>query len=58
MIAGGRNYAGQRKVYDKQTEAAGLERMHGLRHYSGVWIIWDSCREPAGIGLFGPWFPE
>lgn len=32
MIAGGRNYAAQRKVYEKQTGAAGLERMHGLRH--------------------------
>ena len=32
MIAGGRNYAAQRKVYEKQTAAAGLERMHGLRH--------------------------
>ena len=32
MIAPGRNYAAQRKVYEKQTAAAGLERMHGLRH--------------------------
>jgi len=32
LIAGGRNYLGQRKVYEKQTEAAGLSRMHGLRH--------------------------
>ena len=32
MIADGRNYKGQRKVYEKQTAAAGLERMHGLRH--------------------------
>ena len=32
MMPGGRNYAAQKKVYEKQTEAAGLERMHGLRH--------------------------
>jgi len=32
MIAGGRNYAAQRKVYERQTGVAGLERMHGLRH--------------------------
>lgn len=32
LIPGGRNYAAQRKVYEKQTKAAGLGRMHGLRH--------------------------
>ena len=32
LIAGGRNYVGQRKIYERQTEAAGLSRMHGLRH--------------------------
>ncbi len=32
MIAPGRNYVAQRKVYEKQTKAAGLARMHGLRH--------------------------
>ena len=32
LIPGGRNYVAQRKVYEKQTAAAGLERMHGLRH--------------------------
>ena len=32
MIAPGRNYAAQRRVYEKQTAAAGLERNHGLRH--------------------------
>lgn len=32
MIEGRRNYAEQRKVYERQTRAAGLERMHGLRH--------------------------
>ena len=32
MIAPGRNYAAQKKVYEKRTEAAGLARMHGLRH--------------------------
>ena len=32
MIAPGRNYAAQKKVYEKQTAAAGFERMHGLRH--------------------------
>ncbi len=32
LIAGARNYAAQRKVYEKETGAAGLRRMHGLRH--------------------------
>ena len=32
LIPGGRNYVAQRKVYEKQTTAAGLGRMHGLRH--------------------------
>ena len=32
MIGGGRNYAAQKRVYEKHTGAAGLERMHGLRH--------------------------
>ena len=32
LIAGGRNYAAQRKVYERETAAAGLKRMHGLRH--------------------------
>ena len=32
LIPGGRNYVAQRKLYEKQTEAAGLGRMHGLRH--------------------------
>ena len=32
MIPGRRNYARQLEVYEKQTAAAGLERMHGLRH--------------------------
>ena len=32
LIPGGRDYAAQRKVYEKQTKAAGLGRMHGLRH--------------------------
>ena len=32
LIPGGRNYIVQRKVYERQTDAAGLARMHGLRH--------------------------
>ena len=32
MIPPGRNYAEQRKAYEDQTRAAGLDRMHGLRH--------------------------
>ena len=32
LIAGGRGYAAQRKLYERQVEAAGLSRMHGLRH--------------------------
>ena len=38
FIAGGHGYAAQRKLYERQAEAA-LSRMHGLRHYSGRWII-------------------
>jgi len=32
MIPGARDYLAQRKVYENQTRAAGLGRMHGLRH--------------------------
>ena len=32
LIPGGRNYLAHRKVYERQTDAAGLSRMHGLRH--------------------------
>ena len=32
LIPAGRNYAAQKKVYETQTKAAGLQRMHGLRH--------------------------
>ena len=32
LIAAGRNYAAQKKVYERQTMDAGLRRMHGLRH--------------------------
>ena len=32
LIPGGRGYAAQRKLYERQVEAAGLSRMHGLRH--------------------------
>ena len=32
MIAGRRNYVEQRRVYEAQTKAAGLDRNHGLRH--------------------------
>ena len=32
LIPGGRGYAAQRKLYERQTDAAGLSRMHGLRH--------------------------
>ena len=32
LIPGGRSYAAHRKVYERQTDAAGLARMHGLRH--------------------------
>ena len=32
LIPPERNYAKQRKVYEDQTRAAGLDRMHGLRH--------------------------
>ena len=32
MIPPGRNYAEQKRVYEDQARAAGLDRMHGLRH--------------------------
>ena len=32
MIPRGRNYAEQKRVYEEQTKAAGLDHMHGLRH--------------------------
>ncbi len=32
MIPPSRNYAEQKRVYEEQTEAAGLDHMHGLRH--------------------------
>ncbi len=32
LIPPGRNYAEQRRVYEDQTRAAGLDRNHGLRH--------------------------
>ena len=32
LIPGGRGYAAQRKLYERQAAAAGLSRMHGLRH--------------------------
>ena len=32
LIPPGRNYAEQKKVYEDETRAAGLDRMHGLRH--------------------------
>ena len=37
LIPGGRNYVEQRRVYEKQTKAAGLARMHGLRHRYAQW---------------------
>ena len=32
LIPAGRNYVEQRRIYEKQTQAAGMGRMHGLRH--------------------------
>ena len=32
MIPPGRNYAEQRRLYEDETKAAGLDHMHGLRH--------------------------
>ena len=32
LIPGGRGYDAQRKLYERQVGAAGLSRMHGLRH--------------------------
>ena len=58
MIPHHRNYAEQKKVYEDQTQAAGLDRNHGLRHYSGRRIILESRRESADHGLFGSSFPE
>ena len=36
LIAPERNYKQQLKVYESQTRAAGLYRMHGLRHQYGI----------------------
>ena len=43
LIPGGRSYAAQRKVYERQTEAAELSRMHGLRLRVGP------LRDPEGL---------
>ena len=32
MIPGGRTYVEQVKLYERQTGAAGLHKLHGLRH--------------------------
>ena len=39
LIPPNRNYRQQLKIYESQTREAGLYRMHGVRHYSGTWII-------------------
>ena len=54
MIPPHRNYAEQKRVYENETRAAGLDRMHGLRHYSGTRIIPNSqptYGESAGISV-------
>ena len=57
LIPPDRNYRQQLKIYENRTREAGLYRMHGLRHYSGIWTIPDSRREAADHGRFGPSFP-
>ena len=57
LIPAQRNYREQLRVYESQTDGAGLKNMHGLRYYSGRRIIPDSRREAADHGLFGPSFP-
>ena len=44
MIPAGRNYAEQRRVYENETRAAGLDHMHGLRHAYAI----DRYEELAG----------
>ena len=58
MIPPQRTYRQQLKVYESQTRDAGLYRMHGLRHYSGRWIILVLRPESVGHGLFGPLFRQ
>ena len=60
LIPPGRNYAAQKKVYEDETRAAGLDRMHGLRHayaldrYEALtgWKA-PAAGGPAAIGLTG-----
>ena len=54
MIPPERNYAEQKRIYDDETKTAGLDRMHGLRHYSGRRIIpnWHpTYGKKAGISM-------
>lgn len=37
LIAPGRDYDAQRRVYEAQTSKAGLSKMHGLRHEYAQW---------------------
>ena len=52
LIPPGRNYAEHRKVYKDQTRAAGLDRMHGLRHAYALDRYKDlkGWKSPAGAG--------
>ena len=52
MIPPERNYAEQKRVYMDETKAAGLDHMHGLRHYSGRRTIPASRRETGGSRAF------
>ena len=52
LIPGGRSYAAHRKVYERQTETAGLSRMHGLRHaYARIrYEVLTGWKAPAAGG--------
>ena len=52
LIPPGRNYAEQKKVYEDETRAAGLGRMHGLRHAYALdrYDALTGWKAPAGGG--------
>ncbi len=60
LIPSARNYAEQKKIYEDQTRAAGLDRMHGLRHAYALDRYEDltgwkalAAGGPSGSGLAG-----
>ena len=52
LIPPSRNYAEHKRVYEDQTRAAGLDRMHGLRHAYALdrYEALTGWRAPAAVG--------